>query len=748
MEQNISVEEVKEACKNSLHFLCTEMLGYKDWDNVHDDIEKFINRKSLRKMMLIPRGHLKTAIVTKGFSIQSILRNPDVRILIANQVWDKSREMLYEIKQLLTEKTDLAKLFGTFVSERWREDDIVVRQRRKALAAPTIGTSGVEAELTSSHYDIIILDDLQGEKNFQTPEQREKVKRYYRSMIDLIEPGGLIVVIGTRWHLDDVYQYIIDNESEYYDITVRRVIEDGKIIFPKKFNKKFDPKTKNWTAVDFHCTDYIDYLKKRPSEEFACTPAETPILMADWTTRPIEHIKVGDEILGYNLGAGKKNGTLTKTRVLRTFSKKDHVLKLKMESGRTVLCTKDHKWYTGRANDPMHKPYAPVSLGGYLRFVCPVEKKIMSESEKQDWSYLAGLFDGEGSTKSGGCLTLSQSSSKNPDVFSGITSLLLRLGISYGSYVRETQLNAEVGRRQSPGNTMFWIKDSFNVGLTLIRETVCAKKTQIAERFLKYGGKFSRKKDKVVDIAYDSYRTVYALETETGNYVAWGYASSNSQYMNDPIDSQNQIIKKEYFRYWDQRPPRLFISMTIDPAISEKQSADYFAIDISGMDQDYNIYRLDYAKGHWKVSEQIDNIFTMYNKWHPNAVGLETVAYQKALKSWLEEKMRERGVHFPITELRRSTNETKEFRIKSIEPFFREGKVFHAKWMKSFEDELLSFPKGKHDDEIDAFSSQLEMLIPGDSESVADLPTGSWEEAFQHARSSNKFHDFFHETSL
>lgn len=488
MEQTISIEQVKEACKTSLHFLCTQMLGFKDWDTVHDDLEETLARPSRRKLILIPRGHLKTTVVTKAYAIQCLLRNPDIRILIANQIWDKAREMLYEIKQLLTDKSDLPKLFGPFISERWREDDIVVSQRRKALAAPSIGTSGVEAELTSSHYDIIFLDDLQGEKNFQTPEQREKVKRYYRSMMDLLEPGGLMIVIGTRWHLDDVYQYIMDVEKEYFDITVRRVVEDGRIIFPKKFSKKFNSKTKAWEFSDTQCMDFINFLKKRPSEEFS------------------------------------------------------------------------------------------------------------------------------------------------------------------------------------------------------------------------------------------------------------------SQYMNDPIDSENQIFKHDYFKYWEVRPPRLFVAMTIDPAISEKQSADYFAINVSGMDEHYNIYVLDTLKGHWKVAESIENIFSMVNKWHPNAVGLETVAYQKALKSWLEEKMREKGNYFPITELKRSTNESKEFRIKSLEPFFKEGKIFFARWMKSLEDEALSFPRGKHDDELDALASQLELLVPGDSMSLPDTPEGSWEAAFQDARRANMpYRDFFHE---
>lgn len=493
MPESISIDQIKEACKRSLHFLCTQMLDFRDWDSIHDDIEKILNRKSRKKMILIPRGHLKTSIVTKAFSIQLLLRDPDTRILITNQVWDKAREMLYEIKQLLTDKSPLSKIFGTFISERWREDDIVIRQRRKALAAPSIGTSGVEAELTSSHYDVIFCDDLQGEKNFQTPEQREKVKRYYRSMMDLLEPGGLLIVIGTRWHLDDVYQYIMDNEADYFDITVRKVIEDGKIIFPKKFNKRFDPKTKAWVETTVPTMDFINYLKKRPSEEFS------------------------------------------------------------------------------------------------------------------------------------------------------------------------------------------------------------------------------------------------------------------SQYMNEPIDSENAIFKESFFKYYDRRPDRLFIAMTIDPAISEKAAADYFAIRVDGMDEHYNIYVLDYLRGHWKVAESIDNIFTTYQKWNPSAVGLETVAYQKALKSWLEEKMRERGVHFPITELKRNTNESKEFRIKALEPFYRDGKVFHAKWMqgRELEQELLQFPKGKHDDLADAGASMLDLLVPGDSQSMAGIPEGSWEAEFQKALKSRNARsgDFFHETA-
>ena len=190
MNEQEALNQYKEACKRSHHFLCTQEFKFSDWGLVHDDIEKFLNRPSRRKLCLVPRGHLKTSIITKGYAVKLLLNDPNHRILIANQVWDRSRDMLYEIKEWLTTKTNLPKLFGNFISSRWREEEIVIAQRTKALSAPSIGTTGVEAEITSAHYDTIILDDLQGLQNSQTKEQRDKVKRFYRSLTSILEPGG------------------------------------------------------------------------------------------------------------------------------------------------------------------------------------------------------------------------------------------------------------------------------------------------------------------------------------------------------------------------------------------------------------------------------------------------------------------------------------------------------------------------------------------------------------------------------
>lgn len=485
----IQIEEIRDACQNDLHFLCTEILGYRDWDSpLHDELEVFLAKPASRKALLIPRNHLKTSIVTIGKAVQFLLKNLNTRILIANQVWDISRKMLSEIKEHLSDKSQLPKLFGEFRSDFWNQDAVTVRQRTKALKEPSISTTGVEAEQTGGHYDVILLDDLTGLQNSQTFEQREKVKRFRRSMINLLEPGGTLIEVGTRWHLDDAFSEIFEKEREYYDIMIRKVLEDGKIIFPKKFNKRFDTVKKIWVDSSTPCMDFIDHLKK------SMTPGEY-----------------------------------------------------------------------------------------------------------------------------------------------------------------------------------------------------------------------------------------------------------SAQYMNNPIDEENQLFKPGYFKYYQKRPDRLYVAMTVDPAIAEKSQSDYSAITVCGMDEKYDIYVLDTLRGHWNVSTLIENIFAMNAKWKPSQVGIEVVAFQKAIKSWLEEKMRRDGDYFPITELMRASNQTKEYRIKSLEPFYREGKVYHAPWMSrhDLETELLTFPKGKHDDYIDALSGQLDLLVPGDSATPQDVIPGSWEDALSSAAKQNRSYESF-----
>jgi hypothetical protein len=56
--------------------------------------------------------------------------------------------------------------------------------------------------------------------------------------------------------------------------------------------------------------------------------------------------------------------------------------------------------------------------------------------------------------------------------------------------------------------------------------------------------------------------------------------------------------------------------------------------------------------------------------------------------------------------------EVKEARIRGLQPLFEQGLIEIRRDMSDFVDELLSFPRGKHDDLIDSLGLALEHLLP------------------------------------
>lgn len=198
-----------------------------------------------------------------------MLRNPDIRILLANNTWDNARNFLQSIEGYLGPGSALSQLFGPFISPRWNKDDCVIRQRKTISDAPTIATTGLEKEQTSQHYDLIIADDLVARENVRTKEQREKVKDYIASLYALLEPNGMMVVVGTRWSKDDAYEDLIEDGT--WDKLVMDAYDGDpakqRVLFPEKFSlDKLSDLRKKLRASLFSCWYMNDPISPEASD--------------------------------------------------------------------------------------------------------------------------------------------------------------------------------------------------------------------------------------------------------------------------------------------------------------------------------------------------------------------------------------------------------------------------------------------------------------------------------------------------
>lgn len=186
-------------------------------------------------------------------------------------------------------------------------------------------------------------------------------------------------------------------------------------------------------------------------------------------------------------------------------------------------------------------------------------------------------------------------------------------------------------------------------------------------------------------------------------------------FQQSPIASESQDFKQEYFKTYEaetieHRTIDAYIG--VDLAISKKTTADNTSITVIGKDRNGpNIYILDRITGKLDPLQTINAIFSLVEQFNPVRVGIETVQYQEALKFFIEEEQRKRQVYFSITGLTHK-DASKETRIRSLVPMYKAGVIHHRHADKDLEHQLLLFPQGKHDDEIDSLQMAINVLQP------------------------------------
>jgi predicted phage terminase large subunit-like protein len=189
-------------------------------------------------LQLAPRGFGKSTILTITRAVYEILRNPNIRILIASNTQLQAEIFLREIKFHLALNERLIDVFGRFQDEtKWDAREIMVKPRTSSAKEATVTSVGVGGPVASRHYDLILADDLVDEENARTEGQREKVRTwYYKTLSPCLEPHGRLLITGTRYHYLDLYGWLIKNELAQRHQIIRAIADDGSTPWPEKFS--------------------------------------------------------------------------------------------------------------------------------------------------------------------------------------------------------------------------------------------------------------------------------------------------------------------------------------------------------------------------------------------------------------------------------------------------------------------------------------------------------------------------------
>ena len=192
------------------------------------------------------------------------------------------------------------------------------------------------------------------------------------------------------------------------------------------------------------------------------------------------------------------------------------------------------------------------------------------------------------------------------------------------------------------------------------------------------------------------------------DFVRQGLADVYSQEMlNIPLDITDTFFKKSDFIAMkpEEQKKRMVYYATCDLAVSQSQRADYSAFVVGGMDEEGKLYCKHVIRERLDALEIVDTMLMIQKIYKPVLFGIEQGTIQKAIGPYLNEEMLKRGEFISTVLLKPSGD--KLTRARSIQARMRSGACKFdkdAEWYQTFEDELLRFPRDKHDDQVDAWA--------------------------------------------
>jgi predicted phage terminase large subunit-like protein len=164
----------------------------------------------------------------------------------------------------------------------------------------------------------------------------------------------------------------------------------------------------------------------------------------------------------------------------------------------------------------------------------------------------------------------------------------------------------------------------------------------------------------------------------------------------------------------------------VDPASSLSARADYFVIATIAIDNENNKYIVDIYRTRISPAEQPNAIIDVYKKFRPRRVKVETVGYQEALRTAVRELMREENLYIPGLESGVKPRNSKSERLLSLVPLFAKGTFYFRPEDTHAQSEFLSYPKGKHDDIMDAIWTALDGAKPCRKKDFEKLSEEEW----------------------
>ena len=162
--------------------------------------------RSPRLMITMPPRHGKSELASRRFPAYALGRNPDLSIIATSYSADLASRMNRDVQRII-ESDEYRAIFPAVRlpgknSSQFRTSDFFEVEGHSG----GYRSAGVGGGITGMGGNILLLDDvLKDRASADSPTIRQNIWDWYTSTLyTRLAPGGGIIVINTRWHMDDL----------------------------------------------------------------------------------------------------------------------------------------------------------------------------------------------------------------------------------------------------------------------------------------------------------------------------------------------------------------------------------------------------------------------------------------------------------------------------------------------------------------------------------------------------------------
>ena len=255
------IKRLKLTCERNIYAFSKAIMG-RDYltKTLHLPVCDFLqNVPPFRKLLLLPRDHAKTSIVAHCLPAHIVIqpsegniyfpgwRGSEMRILLCGET-EKMASRNLGVVQALFEGNQLFRALWPEVCweakprSRWNNLEMVV-PRETAWPDSTVRAIGVGGAIAGARPTVLIKDDLISLEASNSDTVMQTAIDWHiasRALMEEYEKDtgmeALEFIIGTRWAVWDLYEYVIQNDPTV-ETVIRSIIEDEVCIWQERFDQ-------------------------------------------------------------------------------------------------------------------------------------------------------------------------------------------------------------------------------------------------------------------------------------------------------------------------------------------------------------------------------------------------------------------------------------------------------------------------------------------------------------------------------